>query len=83
MNSVKNKKKYIGTFKKNVYDVRISDESISDQNGTIKHEYYLASKDQRFLVFIFFPKKNLILAFETNSATSLNCAFYLFFIPMW
>ena len=57
MNSVKNKKKNIGTFKKNVYDVRISDESISDQNSTIKHEYYLASKDQRFLVFIFFPKK--------------------------
>ena len=51
MNSVKNKKKNIGTFKKNVYDVRISDESISDQNSSIKHEYYLASKD------IFFPKK--------------------------
>ena len=48
---------------------------------------YLPSKDQRFWIFIFTPeeffslKKTLILAFETNSATSLNCTFLFFFNP--
>ena len=80
-----------------MYDVRISDELgiqhiriKMEKNSVIKHEFLACMIYQRTKVFefsfsllrIFFSlKKTLILAFETNSATSLNCTYYFFFYP--